>query len=242
MIAKFLCILISISLLPTYHCYQSADYGFVRYKSQHRKLLNDDNDGFLGLPTTPVVTLYDEFDYSLITDDNIENNLFDNKSNSKNKIKDSMRIQLEYAYDNLRSSDIEVMLDVIWSEKKDDKIMNIRMKLIELTKLAESIEKIAMSIEGNYGYENLVEEIRVIRSQIRMYSNIPIIMDVVFKNSDDDRPFSFSIMKLLFHSNNSSVSTNMNTTSDTPLSTISNKWKSLIMTIKKWITDVFGRI
>jgi len=182
-----------------------------------------DNDGLLGLPTTPVVTLYDEFDYSLITDDNIENNLIDNKTNSKNKIKESMRKQLEYAYDNLYESDIEIMMNVIWSEKKENKIINIRLKLIELTKLAESIEKIAMSIEGNYGYENLVEEIRVIRSQIRMYSNVPIIMDAVFTKN----PF---------------LNTDSSTAIDGPLSLISSKWSSLINSIRKWIIGVFGRI
>ncbi len=187
------------------------------------EISNYDNDGLLGLPTTPVVTLYDEFDYSLITDDNIENNLIDNKTNSKNKIKESMRKQLEYAYDNLNESDIEIMMNVIWSEKKENKIINIRLKLIELTKLAESIEKIAMSIEGNYGYENLVEEIRVIRSQIRMYSNVPIIMDAVFTKN----PFLNTI---------SSASI------DGPISFISTKWKSVISFIQKWIMGVFGRI
>lgn len=187
------------------------------------EISNYDNDGLLGLPTTPVVTLYDEFDYSLITDDNIENNLIDNKTNSKNKIKESMRKQLEYAYDNLNESDIEIMMNVIWSEKKENKIINIRLKLIELTKLAESIEKIAMSIEGNYGYENLVEEIRVIRSQIRMYSNVPIIMDAVFTKN----PFLNTI---------SSASL------DGPISFIFTKWKSVISFTQKWIMGVFGRI
>ena len=134
-----------------------------------------------------------------------------------------MRKQLEYAYDNLNESDIEIMMNVIWSEKKENKIINIRLKLIELTKLAESIEKIAMSIEGNYGYENLVEEIRVIRSQIRMYSNVPIIMDAVFTKN----PFLNTI---------SSASI------DGPISFISTKWKSVISFIQKWIMGVFGRI
>lgn len=232
MIAKLLSIIIATSSLTInnsynyyYHHTGSSRLIHSRYKLYpiNYEISNYDNDGLLGLPTTPVVTLYDEFDYSLITDDNIENNLIDNKTNSKNKIKDSMRKQLEYAYDNLYESDIEIMMNVIWSEKKENKIINIRLKLIELTKLAESIEKIAMSIEGNYGYENLVEEIRVIRSQIRMYSNVPIIMDAVFTKN----PF---------------LNTISSATNDGPISLISTKWKSLISFIRKWMMSVFGRI
>lgn len=233
MIAKLLSIIIATSSLTInnsynyyYHHTGSSRLIHSRYKLYpiNYEISNYDNDGLLGLPTTPVVTLYDEFDYSLITDDNIENNLIDNKTNSKNKIKDSMRKQLEYAYDNLYESDIEIMMNVIWSEKKENKIINIRLKLIELTKLAESIEKIAMSIEGNYGYENLVEEIRVIRSQIRMYSNVPIIMDAVFTKN----PF---------------LNTISSATIDGPtISLISTKWKSFISFIRKWMMNVFGRV
>lgn len=187
---------------------------------------NNEDNGILGLPFNPTVTLYDEYEDEVVNENIIVSNNISsndivtndkknvNRNNEINEIKEQMKIQLLYAFDNLYENDIDNMLDVIWSSNKNE-ILNIRLKLIELTKIANNINNILIRGDFNYGYENLVDELRIVRSQIRMYSNVPVITNKVFRNNS----------KL---SNNDDNNTN-------------NDNKNIIHNIKNWFEGIFSR-
>ena len=84
--------------------------------------------------------------------------------------------QMLLAFDHMRNEEIGNILSVIWKGQTSNAV-DVRNRLVELTFKAEEIESIASSNDPRYSYENLIDNMRVIRSQIRMYGGHPEFED-----------------------------------------------------------------
>jgi hypothetical protein len=106
-----------------------------------------------------------------------------------------MRRQIAYAYDNLYEDEIDKILGAIW-ENNDPDVVLVRLKLLELTALAEAIEMASIKrgndITGRSldDFADLGEEIRFIRSQIRITCDSRSL----FKSNPQDNPLRINYL------------------------------------------------
>ena len=80
---------------------------------------------------------------------------------------EKLYIHLLYAYDNLRPDDIRELTDIIIKSNNID-IIRTRKTIMELIKNAEIIQEKIMSNAQGYSEEYLIDDLRVIRSQLRL--------------------------------------------------------------------------
>ena len=159
-------------------------------------LMTFHDNGLFGLPEVPQPERYDTFDIpdfqTVVNVDakNIEQN--DNEIQGKQLL---MRRQIAYAYDNLYEHEIDKILGAVW-ENNDPDVVLVRLKLLELTALAEAIEMASMK-RGNDttgrsldDFADLGEEIRYIRSQIRITCDSRSL----FKSNPQDNPLRINYL------------------------------------------------
>ena len=80
---------------------------------------------------------------------------------------EKLYIHLLYAYDNLPPDDIRELTDIIIKSNNID-IIRTRKTIMELIKNAEIIQEKIMSNAQGYSEEYLIDDLRVIRSQLRL--------------------------------------------------------------------------
>lgn len=148
----------------------------------------EDDAGYFGLPTVPGPELFDSF----ALDDDIK--CVTGKKDLE-KSRAVMEKQILIANDHLYNEEIEHIFMKLWSEGEEGKevdpeLKNTKCKLAELCKMAEQIENVARKRDSRLGFEDLSDEMRVIRSRIRMYCNSPNLMPPT-------KPMDFSPMGLI---------------------------------------------
>lgn len=168
-----------LSQLPKYH-----RNGYLVMKS---------SDGFFGLPDIQRPEKFDRFDIeSLQSATSVEDILPENiDALEVEKKRESMRRQLCFAFDNLYENEIDSIIDSIWGSN-DPEVVSIRLKLLELSSLAETIESAALKRGQSSEWTDLGDEIRIIRSQIRMCCDSSFL----FKNNPQDNPLRINYISI----------------------------------------------
>lgn len=159
-------------------------------------LMTYHDTGLFGLPGIPQPELYDTFD---IPDyQKVANKDADVPEPSESEMEEkqlSMRRQIAYAFDNLYEHEIDKIVGEIWGSNDPD-VVQVRFKLLELTTLAEAIEMVSMKRGNNRtgrsldDFADLGEEIRYIRSQIRLSCD----NGSLFKNNPVDNPLRINYL------------------------------------------------
>ena len=152
--------------------------------------------GLFGLPDIPQPERYDTFDipdFQTVVNDDVK--IIEQDDNEIQKKQLLMRRQIAYAFDNLYEHEIEKILGAIW-ENNDPDVVLVRLKLLELTSLAEAIEMASMKrgkdITGRSldDFADLGEEIRYIRSQIRITCDSRSL----FKSNPQENPLRINYL------------------------------------------------
>eukprot|EP01038_Epipyxis_sp_PR26KG_P015134 gene15134-20373_t len=122
--------------------------------------------GYFDLPNVPKVERFDDYVETLPPEIEQEGRI--GGSDVAVLLRKRMRYQIQNAFDNLYPEDIDEIMESVW-ESNLPNIVQIRLKLMELSSYAEKIEDTFSRRDGSYGNEDLADEIRVVRSKIRMY-------------------------------------------------------------------------
>lgn len=130
--------------------------------------LSTQDNGYFGMPTLPTVERFDEFHNDFLADKvgRIKERNYDLEDITR--LKKKMKRQLRFAFEFMAGTEIDELIERVWSSN-DPSILRIRLRLVELTNIAEELEEAVESDNFLIENEELANEIKIIRSNMRMY-------------------------------------------------------------------------
>jgi hypothetical protein len=149
------------------------------FHSLQRKMLLYARQGYFELPSAMQM---EPFDNENVTFSGIDQTDYQSYQNEMKVLQGRGYRQIQCALDHLCTTEIDLISNQLWSGNEPD-ILRIRLKIIELTFMAEKLED-AISSKSSNNQEYLIDEIRVIRSRIRSYCGEKIIRKVLEESKD----------------------------------------------------------